>query len=149
MKVSFTGLTAALTAALLLASGCAARQFARTSEPATTHLAESSVAEPQPFPDETPAAKSAPPAGESVVAKASPLRTERAVTQTPPTPHVEVVGAPPGPEYAWMPGVWQWHGAWVWAPGRWGLRPRPNAVWISGQWTRYGQGWVWIRGYWR
>jgi hypothetical protein len=149
MKVSFSGLTAALTAGLLLASGCAARQSARISEPATSPLAEAPVAEPQPFPDETTAAKTTPSAGETVVAKASPPGNERIVMQTPPAPHVEVVGAPPGPEYVWMPGVWQWHEAWAWAPGRWGVRPRPNAVWISGQWTRYGHGWVWIRGYWR
>jgi hypothetical protein len=161
MKESSTGLTAVLTAGLLIVNGCAPRQFARLQEPAVTSLAETAAPEPQPYPDESIEAKAAPsdrqavgvktaPARDKIiVAKAASPRSETVVTDAPPTPHVEVVGAPPGAEYVWMPGVWQWHGAWVWAPGRWGVPPRPNAVWVTGQWTRTGQSWTWIRGYWR
>ena len=150
MKVSFTCLTAALTAGLLFSSGCAPSQFAHLPEPAVTSLEATYVPEPQPYPEEPVIqVKAAPPRGGIIIAKAAQPGNQRVVTVNPPAPHVEVVGAPPGPEYVWMPGVWQWHGNWVWAPGRWGVPPRPNAVWITGQWSRTGQGWTWIRGYWR
>src|SRR5579862_8729437 len=35
-----------------------------------------------------------------------------------PAPRVEVIPAPPGAGYNWVPGHWAWRGAaWVWIPG--------------------------------
>ena len=71
------------------------------------------------------------------------------VSEAPPEAQVEVVGNPPGPDYVWAPGYWEWDGRWVWVSGRWVLTPRPHAVWVPGHWRRTSQGWVWIHGYWR
>ena len=86
---------------------------------------------------------------EIVVASASPTIAESVVRVQPPPPQVEVVGAAPGPEYVWMPGIWTWQGNWVWISGRWVQRPRPDARWVTGHWTEHANGWVWVRGYWR
>ena len=74
---------------------------------------------------------------------------EETITETPPAPQVEIVGAAPGPDFVWVPGCWEWHGHWVWAGGRWAVGPHPHAHWIPGRWTRHGRDHVWIRGYWR
>jgi len=69
--------------------------------------------------------------------------------EIPPPPQTEVVTVSPGPEYAWMPGVWVWRGRWVWGPGHWVIGPHPHAVWYGGHWERRGRRSVWIQGYWR
>src|SRR5262249_3222797 len=80
---------------------------------------------------------SPPPAGETVV------------VEEPPPPYEEVVTVSPGPEYVWMPGVWEGHGRWVWVGGRYVVRPHPGAMWVGGHWAHRGRGYVWVRGYWR
>ena len=81
-------------------------------------------------------------------AKAQP--PSMVVTVPPPEPQVEVPGNPPGSNYVWAPGFWEWHDHWVWVSGTWVLAPRPQAVWVPGHWHRTAsQGWVWIHGYWR
>jgi len=69
--------------------------------------------------------------------------------EVPPAPQVEVVTVAPGPDYFWVGGSWAWRGRWVWAPGRWSLRPHPHAVWYGGHWERRGRRSVWVGGYWR
>ena len=78
-----------------------------------------------------------------------PATDQTVITTSPPAPQVEIVGAPPGPEYVWVPGCWEWRGRWVWTGGRWAMGPHPHAAWIPGRWVRRGHDWVWIRGYWR
>lgn len=49
----------------------------------------------------------------------------------------------------WQPGHWRWDGReYVWVPGRYAVRPQPNAVWIAPRWERRGAGWVMIEGRW-
>ena len=69
--------------------------------------------------------------------------------ELPPAPQTEVVTVAPGPAYVWVPGVWAWHGRWVWSGGRWAIGPHPRAVWFPGRWERHGRRAVWISGYWR
>ena len=71
------------------------------------------------------------------------------VVQGPPPPRYAVVGVAPGPQYVWADGYWDWRGAWVWAPGRLVVRPRPYAVWAPARWERRGRRWAFIRGHWR
>jgi hypothetical protein len=79
-----------------------------------------------------------PAAGETVV-----------VAEAPPEPPVEVIGVAPGPENVWVTGFWEWHGRWVWVPGRWVVRPRPRAVWVGSHWVHRPHGWVMVHGHWR
>jgi hypothetical protein len=142
MRVSFTALQCALAAGLLLGVGCASRQrheFVQWPE----------TPPPPAPPGEIVVPDGPPPRGETLVAKASDHNRQLVVSATPPAPQVEVVGEPPGPDYVWIPGVWQWQGNWVWRSGHWTVRPRPNVAWIGGRWVRRNDGWVWIRGYWR
>ncbi len=71
------------------------------------------------------------------------------VREAPPPPAVDVVVAPPGPRYVWVPGYWSWQGRWVWVPGRWQIAPYPTAVWVPGHWAQRGEGYVWVAGHWR
>ena len=60
--------------------------------------------------------------------------------QAPPPAQVEVVPAPPGPDYYWIPGYWGWDGGWIWIGGSWGFR--------GGFWGGYPGGWGGYRGGW-
>ena len=72
------------------------------------------------------------------------------VSQAPPAPRVEVIPPPPGPDYYWVPGYWNWNGTtWIWIGGSWVIRPWHGAVWVGGNWRRHNPGWVWVRGHWR
>ena len=71
------------------------------------------------------------------------------VPTAPPPPMVEVRPVPPAAYYAWTPGYWAWNGTWVWVGGQYVVRPRPNAIWVGGRWSRHGHGYVWIGGGWR
>jgi hypothetical protein len=71
------------------------------------------------------------------------------ITETPPSPRPEVSGVAPGTAYYWVAGYWAYRERqWVWVPGRWELRPRPNAVWAPGHWNKTPEGWVWRPGHW-
>src|SRR6266436_5088502 len=53
--------------------------------------------------------------GVSIAAAQRTVIVERGVM---PAPRVEVIPAPPGAGYNWVPGHWAWRGAaWVWIPG--------------------------------
>jgi hypothetical protein len=69
----------------------------------------------------------------------------------PPPPQVEVVPVIPGPPalWFWAPGVWEWHGRWVWTGGHWIRRPHPGAVWYGPRWEYRGPHRVWVTGEWR
>ena len=78
-----------------------------------------------------------------------PAMEEVVITRPPPAPQVEIVGPAPGPDHVWVPGCWEWRGAWVWVGGRWAIGPHPHAHYVPGRWNRHGHSYVWIRGYWR
>jgi hypothetical protein len=67
----------------------------------------------------------------------------------PPRERVEDPGRPPAPGYAWLPGYHRFEeGRFVWVPGRWEKRPRPEAKWKPGRWASSLKGWFWIEGRW-
>lgn len=83
---------------------------------------------------------------------AAAKRLQRApvvVEQAPPSPRLEIVPLPPGPDYAWVPGHWLYRGGkWYWVGGLWKLQPYRNAVWVDGHWAHHGRGWIWVHGHW-
>ncbi len=92
---------------------------------------------PQAAPTAQPAAESAPPQHEIVV------------NEAPPPPIAEEPYTAPGTDYVWIPGVWTWNGAWIWAPGHYVHPPHPGAAWEMGSWQPRGTSWVWTTGHWR
>jgi outer membrane lipoprotein SlyB len=73
------------------------------------------------------------------------------IQQAPPAPLVEtVVVASPGPDYLWVGGEYSWNGiGWVWVGGHWGHRPYAHAVWVGGRSWHDGRGWHNEHGHWR
>jgi outer membrane lipoprotein SlyB len=73
------------------------------------------------------------------------------IQQAPPAPPVEtVVVASPGPDYIWLGGEYSWNGiGWVWVGGHWGHRPYGHAVWVGGRSWHDGRGWHNEHGHWR
>jgi hypothetical protein len=82
-----------------------------------------------------------------------------------PAARVEVIPAPPGAGYNWVPGHWAWRGAhWEWIPGHHILgvvparpaevvevipvRPSPGHLWVKGHHVFEGGAWVWRPGVW-
>jgi WXXGXW repeat (2 copies) len=77
---------------------------------------------------------------------------------------VEVIVAPPGPGYNWVPGHWAWAGRWEWIPGHHvrgvvpaipveivevrPARPSPGHMWVRGHHVFEGARWVWRPGVW-
>jgi hypothetical protein len=80
----------------------------------------------------------------------APANAQEVVIAPPPL-RVEVVPAPPGPEYVWVHGHWWWNGrAWLWARGHYRLRPHPEAVWVEGIWAPLPSGhYRWMPGHWQ
>jgi hypothetical protein len=64
------------------------------------------------------------------------------VMVAPPAPQVEIIGAPPRPEYVWVGGYWKW------VAGHWAA-PRPGYHWVGYEWIRQGDGWRLRRGHWQ
>jgi hypothetical protein len=72
------------------------------------------------------------------------------VKVAPPAAVVETRPAAPGADYVWIPGYQQWNGtAYVWAPGRWELPPRPHARWVAHRWVHRNGGYVLVEGHWK
>jgi hypothetical protein len=73
------------------------------------------------------------------------------VMVAPPAPKVEVMPAPPQPDYVWIGGYWNWVGGrHTWVSGHW-TTPRPGHHWVAYEWVRQGDGWRlrpghWVRG---
>jgi len=69
------------------------------------------------------------------------------VRTAPPPVRAEVVGVPPYAGAVWVPGHWEWHGNWIWSPGRWVKAPKEK-VWVAGHWQSTPRGWKWVNGHW-
>jgi hypothetical protein len=68
----------------------------------------------------------------------------------PPAKRVEIPPPAPSAQALWDHGHWSWNGArYVWTPGRYIERPRPDANWLPGYWQQEAEGWVWVEGRWR
>jgi len=82
-----------------------------------------------------------------------------------PAPRVEIIPAPPGAGYNWVPGHWAWRGrGWVWIVGHHvrgvvapmpaevvevvSVRPSPAHYWVRGHHVYEGGRWVWRPGVW-
>jgi hypothetical protein len=66
----------------------------------------------------------------------------------PPPRYERGPGRPPGPNYVWRPGHWDWRGrGYVWVPGAWVRRPRRGA-WRAGRWAYRSGRQVWVPGGW-
>jgi hypothetical protein len=67
-----------------------------------------------------------------------------------PPPRVEAVRPPPpGANYLWRPGHWEWvNGAYQWAGGEWIVREPGwrRGEFVPGHWNRRGAEWVWVPG---
>lgn len=79
----------------------------------------------------------------------TPAPPQTVVVDGPPPPQADPVIVAPGPGYAWIPGVWEWHGRWVWVSGYWAVPPHPTAIWVEGSWVRGPYGWRHVPGHWR
>lgn len=99
--------------------------------------------------------------GAGVAAAQPVVVVERGVM---PAPRVEVIPAPPGAGYNWVPGHWAWRGRWVWIPGHHirgvvaampaeivevvPARPSPVHYWVKGHHVFEGGRWAWHPGVW-
>ena len=94
-------------------------------------------------------------AGCSAHATVAPPAVEgEVVVESPPPPpppvEVEVVPAPPSPEFYWVGGYHRWYGGrYVWVRGRYERRPYAAARWEGAHWEVRGRGRVWMEGRWR
>lgn len=82
---------------------------------------------------------------------ATSCRTRAVVTTRPEPPATAVVVRPaaPRPDYVWVDGEWIWRGGrYVYTNGYW-APPRRGHAWVGGHWERRGNGWYWQRGHWR
>lgn len=140
VKVSLVLTFSVLIAGLMVANGCARSRLASKGNPAKATV--QSVSAERAIQPELPQ-----PAVQPIVATAISPKPQ-VVTEPPPRPQVEVVGAPPAVDLTWIPGHWDWDGHWVWKAGEWAHMPSPSASWIPGRWARRDPGWVWIPGYW-
>ena len=76
--------------------------------------------------------------------------SEEVATQAPPEVVEERLTVAPSPVHLWIGGRWAWrHGAYIWAPGYWAVRPHDRSQWAPGMWYRHSHGWRWRDGYWR
>jgi len=66
----------------------------------------------------------------------------------PPPLRVEIRSDPPGPDYIWINGYWDWNGhTYIWISGHWS-RHNPHKEWQPGHWEQRPHGWVWMPGRW-
>jgi hypothetical protein len=80
---------------------------------------------------------------------AGALGTETVVNEAPPAPLTEVVMSSPGPDFAWIGGVWVWNNRWVWEAGRWDRRPSAGAAWVPHKYENRNGKHVFVRGGWK
>jgi hypothetical protein len=56
----------------------------------------------------------------------------------------------PSRNHVWVSGYQNWNGnAYAWSPGRWEQPPQPGNRWVAPRYTRQGQSWTLVQGYWR
>jgi hypothetical protein len=82
-------------------------------------------------------------------------RTET-VVQAPPTPPPppprEVIAVRPAREAIWVEGYWAYAGRgnrYEWVPGHWEVPPPQYHTFVQPRWEPRGNGYVYVRGYWR
>lgn len=76
--------------------------------------------------------------------------TEIIVSQPPPAPRPESVGARPFPHAEWISGYWGWgNGAYIWNPGRWVEPPAPHSDFIEPHWEARDNGYAFCPGFWQ
>ena len=71
------------------------------------------------------------------------------VTERPVAPVYERPVAP-RPEYVWVEGDWRWHGGkYVYNNGYW-TKPRGKKVYVAGEWVQHSnKGYYWKEGHWK
>src|SRR5436189_1653735 len=80
----------------------------------------------------------------------APVILNRPLTKPPPPLRVEATGRPPGPEYVWVSGHYEWNGRqYIWRAGRWVPKPYERAIYMEGYWEQRAGGWIWVPGTWR
>jgi hypothetical protein len=67
-----------------------------------------------------------------------------------PASRIEVATTPPGADYYWVSGYWDWTGDdWKWVPGVWDKPTKPGAKWSQAHWVKKDGAIVWVHGEWR
>jgi hypothetical protein len=68
----------------------------------------------------------------------------------PPRAQYERRAPRPSRNHVWVSGYHNWNGnAYAWSPGRWEQPPQPGNRWVAPRYTRQGQSWTLVQGYWR
>jgi len=71
------------------------------------------------------------------------------VVEKPAPPAVVVKPPQPRPNYIWIDGEWyRAGGRYQYRQGYW-APPRGGRTWIPGHWVQAGHGWYWQKGHWR
>jgi hypothetical protein len=84
-----------------------------------------------------------------VLAPVPAVRVTYVEREPPPVRH-ERIPEPPSRDHHWVAGHWSWDGReYIWVPGYYHVRPRPNLAWVDGHWERHERGWYWVEGHWR
>jgi hypothetical protein len=74
----------------------------------------------------------------------------RGAVDAPPPDQVEVIPAPPEPDFIWVGGYWDWSwGRYVWVGGHYEHPAHPHDVWVRSRWERRGDRYVRVEGHWR
>ena len=56
----------------------------------------------------------------------------------------------PSPNHVWVSEEWTpGGGSYAYHAGYWAVPPHPGAVWIAGHWKNHPRGYVWVPGHWR
>ena len=69
----------------------------------------------------------------------------------PPAKPSERIPRRPSEDAVWVSGYWIYNSndRYEWEPGRWEIPPRGCTAYVPPHWTRQGNGYVYMRGYWR
>lgn len=69
----------------------------------------------------------------------------------PPSPPSEIIPRRPTDEAVWVSGYWIYNSndRYEWEPGRWEIPPPRCRAYVPPHWARQGNGYVYMRGYWR
>lgn len=90
------------------------------------------------------------PQGQVGVSAGDPVAHHTYVERQPPPVRFEHIPKASSRDDHWVAGHWRWDGGeYVWVPGYYHARPRPQVIWVDGRWTRNSSGWYWIEGSWR
>lgn len=88
--------------------------------------------------------------GGCIVAPVDPSTYNReSISVAPPPPRFEYRRDPPGVDYLWIGGYWNWRAnRYHWVPGYW-QAPRPGYAWEPHRWEQDGKHWRQNGGHWR